>query len=114
MFGLSEFHFKLLMQIIIVHSTELERVILFGTRARRDHLSHSDIDLAVLYKIPQNNATLSDEFETSALPNETNNPRDTIRESIKQNLIQDHDTSLWFGMIEKRNLTTHTYHYAIA
>ncbi|MCX7125106.1 MAG: nucleotidyltransferase substrate binding protein, partial [Gammaproteobacteria bacterium] len=41
---------------------------------------------------------------------EANNPRDTFRESLKQGLILEEDAHRWFDMIDKRNLTSHTYH----
>ena len=43
---------------------------------------------------------------------EVNNPRAAIRESMKQEIITDKPE--WFDMLEKRNLTTHTYHEDIA
>lgn len=213
MFGLSADDFKQLMQIILTHSDTLKKVILFGSRARGDYRSHSDIDLAVLYKPPQNpspenTTTLSGDLVISTLPykvdlidlaneqetplrtfiekegvvlyddqtnigdtfmsmaalneklsdfqaalsrlhealtvdiNENslfldaiiqrfeftyelgwklmkaylrysgidaNNPRDVFREGLKQTLIADGQASRWFEMIDKRNLTTHTY-----
>lgn len=214
MFGLEATDFKTLMRIIIAHSAKLQRVILFGSRARGDHKTHSDIDLAINYKNSTNDASLCDDFESSSLPytvdlinlalekntqlqtfiqkegvvlyDETsknsenfwmtyailneklsdfklalsrldealsknieadslyldgtiqrfeftyelcwklmkaylgylgidvNNPRASIRESLKQNLIQDKDSAEWLEMIEKRNLTTHTYHKPMA
>jgi nucleotidyltransferase substrate binding protein (TIGR01987 family) len=39
------------------------------------------------------------------------NPRDTFREAAYQGLIND--TELWFNVVEKRNLTVHTYKEAI-
>lgn len=214
MFGLSATDFKTLMRIILAHSAELERVVLFGSRARNDHQSYSDIDLAVYYNNTATAATLRNDFESSVLPYkvdlinlalekdttlgtfiqqegvvlydanlkntgdqwmtyavlneklldfqqalirlnealsknieadslyldgtiqrfeftyelcwklmkaylhylgvEANNPRDAIRESLKQNIISDKDSAQWFNMIEKRNLTSHTYHKAMA
>ena len=215
-FGLTATDFKTLMQIIIAHSTALQRVILFGSRARGDFKAHSDIDLAVDYLPCQDNSnlTLQEDIELSLLPYtvdiidlalekdtqlktfiqqegivlydstsinsenfwmtyavlneklsdfqlslsrldealskniqtddmyldatiqrfeftyelswklmkaylnylgiEANNPRAAVRESAKQNLIQDNDVSQWLEMIEKRNLTSHTYHKKMA
>jgi len=211
-FGLSGKELRILMNIIMLHTTEFERVILFGSRARKDHKAHSDIDLAIIYKNRGNHTTFQEELEQSRLPYtvdivdlaleketkiksfiqnegivlyddaiktvgahwmtlailnekltdfksallrldealsknieadslyldatiqrfeftyelswklmktylnhlgmEVNNPREAIRESMKQNIIQDKPE--WFNMIEKRNLTTHTYHKEIA
>lgn len=41
-----------------------------------------------------------------------NNPRDTIREAAKENLIDD--PKEWFVFLENRNLTSHVYNEAIA
>ncbi|OGT48828.1 MAG: hypothetical protein A3E82_08450 [Gammaproteobacteria bacterium RIFCSPHIGHO2_12_FULL_38_11] len=215
-FGLAATDFKTLMRIIIAHSAQLQRVILFGSRAQGDYKTHSDIDLAIDYQQPKKSSetTLQEDFESSSLPytvdlidlalekdtrlktfiqkegvvlydeasksngdfwmtyailNEklsdfqlalsrldealtknieadslyldgtiqrfeftyelcwklmkaylsylgidANNPRAAIRESLKQNLIQDKNTPEWLEMIEKRNLTTHTYHKTMA
>ena len=211
MFGLTSTDFKILMNVIFTHEHELERVILFGSRARGDQQAHSDIDLAILYKKNKQNLanTLQGDFALSALPYkvdlidlnneshtklndfiqkegvilydaqknigndfmslaalheklsdfqsalsrltealsvdittnslfldgiiqrfeftyelcwklmkaylrhlgvEANNPRDTFRESFKQHLILEKEAHRWFDMIDKRNLTTHTYH----
>ena len=211
MFGLTGADFKILMAIILAHANELERVILFGSRARGDYQAYSDIDLAVLYNQNRKDSTetLQGDFALSALPYkvdiinlknenktklnafiekegivlfdsqkntgnnfmslavlheklsdfqsallrltegltvditknslfldgiiqrfeftyelswklmkaylrhlgiEANNPRDTFRESLKQHLILEKDAHRWFDMIDKRNLTTHTYH----
>ncbi|MCX7125274.1 MAG: HI0074 family nucleotidyltransferase substrate-binding subunit, partial [Gammaproteobacteria bacterium] len=216
MFGLEATDFKTLMRIIIAHSAKLQRVTLFGSRARGDHKTHSDIDLAIDYQQTNepSETTLQEDLESSSLPytvdlidlrlekdtqlkafiqkegvvlydeisknngdfwmtyavlNEklsdfklalsrldealsknieadslyldgtiqrfeftyelcwklmktylaylgidANNPRAAIRESLKQNLIQDKDSAEWLEMIEKRNLTTHTYHKPMA
>ena len=45
---------------------------------------------------------------------EANNPRSVIRESLKQRLIDEVHAQTWFAMIDQRNLTTHTYHLALA
>lgn len=41
-----------------------------------------------------------------------NNPRDSIREAAKQNLIDD--PKKWFVFLENRNLTTHVYNEDVA
>jgi nucleotidyltransferase substrate binding protein (TIGR01987 family) len=41
-----------------------------------------------------------------------NNPRDVIRESAKQGLIDD--PNLWFGFLDDRNQTTHAYNESVA
>ncbi|MCX7120762.1 MAG: HI0074 family nucleotidyltransferase substrate-binding subunit [Gammaproteobacteria bacterium] len=216
LFGLAATDFKTLMRIIIAHSADLQRVILFGSRARADYKTHSDIDLAIEYELSNKpkQTTLQEELESSSLPctvdlidltleketplkafiqkegivlydktlknkgdfwmtyavlNEklsdfklallsldeallknieldslyldgtiqrfeftyelcwklmkaylsylgidANNPRAAIRESLKQKFIPDKSASEWLDMIEKRNLTTHTYHKAMA
>jgi len=43
---------------------------------------------------------------------DANNPRDVFREAAKNKLI-DHP-QFWFGVIRKRNLTTHIYNQEIA
>lgn len=215
-FGLSSSDFKTLMQIILAHSAELQRVVLFGSRARGTYKQHSDIDLAIHYSENRqaHTTTIQEDFETSRLPytvdivdlslesdtklsefiqnegvvlydkdsensgdywmtiavlNEklsdfksallnldealskniekdslyldgtiqrfeftyelcwklmkaylqylgidAGNPRAAIRESLKQNIIANKETSTWLMMIEKRNLTTHTYHKKMA
>lgn len=212
MFGLSGREFRTLMNIILLHAEQFERVILFGSRARGDCKTHSDIDLAIAYKNKQAFSGFQEDLDESKLPYtvdvvdlaleketklksfiqnegiilyddakkeigerwmtvailnekltdfksalsrltealskniesdslyldgtiqrfeftyelcwklmkaylnhlgvEVNNPRESIRESIKQNIIQDKPE--WFQMLEKRNLTTHTYHKEIA
>ena len=216
MFGLSAHDFKTVMQILHHHSETLAQVILFGSRARGDFHSQSDIDLAVTYDHNHKHLShsLQADFETSNLPYkvdivdlslenktklahfiategimlfdktsentgahwmtiaslneklddfqqalirldealladieknslfldgtiqrfeftyelcwklikaylnhlgvEVNNPRDTIREGLKQKIISENKASDWFIMLEKRNQTTHTYHHAMA
>lgn len=41
-----------------------------------------------------------------------NNPRDTLREAAKENLIDD--PKEWFNYLENRNLTSHVYNEDIA
>jgi nucleotidyltransferase substrate binding protein (TIGR01987 family) len=41
-----------------------------------------------------------------------NNPRDTVREAAKENLIDD--PKAWFVFLENRNLTSHVYNEEIA
>jgi nucleotidyltransferase substrate binding protein (TIGR01987 family) len=41
-----------------------------------------------------------------------NNPRDTIRETAKEGLIED--PKAWFGFLESRNLTSHVYNEKVA
>ena len=41
-----------------------------------------------------------------------NNPRDTIRETAKEGLIDDPKT--WFVFLENRNLTSHVYNEKVA
>jgi len=209
-FGLSPRDFKLLIDILSMHSNNLLRVSLFGSRARGDYQSGSDIDLAVLYRDPTKAYLLYDAFNQSTLPYkvdlidlalekdtplntfiekegillldandkmkeekwmtqalllekltafekavtrleeallkelaadnlyldatiqrfefvyelcwklmqatlkylgiDANSPRNAFQEAIKQGWILEPHASDWFLMIEKRNLTSHTYH----
>ncbi|MBK2124761.1 HI0074 family nucleotidyltransferase substrate-binding subunit [Fangia hongkongensis] len=63
-FGLSPNDFMIMMGILHQHRASLKKVILFGSRARRDYLTTSDINLAIEFN---SDCHLSDAFANSAL-----------------------------------------------
>ena len=61
MYGLSE---KLLEQIINIRNKFNKKIVIFGSRARGEYKENSDIDLAVIDKVTQNEKyELMDEFD---------------------------------------------------
>lgn len=66
MFGLSGKNLRLLMEIILDNADLFHQVTLFGSRARGDASLHSDVDLAVSYRIKS--SKFQADLEQSLLP----------------------------------------------
>lgn len=67
LFGLSASEFLQLITILSNYQNTLKKVILFGSRARSDYKTHSDIDLAIEFKNSLKYPNLSEAFEMSNL-----------------------------------------------
>lgn len=102
----------------------IEKVFLFGSRARGDYNLAAQKLSAALAKNPADDDMYLDatiqrfeftfelawKFIKAILEYEgieANSPRSSIREGFKANIIEN--PAKWFDMLEKKNLSTHTY-----
>ena len=113
MYGLPSEHWKAICRIFYAQKTRLRWVKLFGSRARRGRrgrlltlnlyldatIQRFEFCFELAWKLMK--AVLSYEGI------EVSSPRASIREGWKQGLVQEAEA--WLDMLEKRNLSAHTY-----